>query len=143
MNVYEFTEQFRISLRKARRMEKMGVLCLDSSESEHGAEIRRQLSRGRPLTTSHFLRIIEEPPILRQLGRHRSKAESHMAALGNVGDEAAPREVAAHITDAARGDRDSIIVLVDWLKATVPTEPVTHHWAIRYLFGPPHSDLAS
>lgn len=111
MNIYEFAEEFRLSMRLARKLEKRGILNLDSGESEHGAEIRRQLSHGQPLTVSQILRIIENPSILRELGRYRCKAENELAALGDVLGEAAPREVAAHITDAAFYGEESIGVI--------------------------------
>jgi hypothetical protein len=136
MNIYEFCEKFRISLRKARKMDKAGVLRLDSGESEHGAEIRQQLRKGQPLTVAHFLYIIEEPTILSELCPYDEKAKNQLAALGDVNDEAAPREVAAYITDAARGDDEAIGILVGWLKGKIPAEAVTHHWvAIRLLMG--------
>ena len=103
MNIYEFCEEYRISIGKARKMETAGVLRLDPGESEHGAEIRQQLRKGQPLTVAQLLAIIEDPSVLRELGRYREKAESQLAALGDVEGEAAHREVAAYITDAARG----------------------------------------
>lgn len=137
MNLYEFSEEFRISIHKSRKMEKAGVLLLDSGESEHGAEIRFQLSRGQSLTVAQLLAILEEPSILCELGRYRDKAESQLAALGNAREEAAPFEVAAHIMDAAlRRDAEAVGVLIGWMKAVIPAEPVNHYWiAVRMLMG--------
>lgn len=138
MNLREFCEEYRISISKARKMDKEGVLRLDSGESEHGAEIRQHLSKGQPLTVAQLLEMIENPSILRDLGRYREKAESQLEALGDVRAEAAPGEVAAYITDAARRNEEAIGVLVEWLKSTIPFEPVTHHWiATRLLMGVP------
>jgi hypothetical protein len=140
MNLFEFAKEFRISIRKARLMQKMGVLRLENDESEHGAKIRQNLSRGQPLTVPQFLRMIEDPTILRELWRYRDKAESQLVALGDVHGEAAPREVAAYVSDAARGDKESINVLIDWMKTVIPSRPVTHHWlAVRLLMGIPAS----
>lgn len=138
MNIYEFSEKFRISLRKARKMDKAGVLRLDSGESEHGAEIRLQLRKGQPLTVAQLLYIIEDPAIMSELWPYDEKAKNQLAALGNVNDEAAPREVAAHITEAARGDDEAIGVLIGGMKEIIPIEPVPHHWiAVRLLMGLP------
>lgn len=138
MNLYEFCEKFRISLRKARKMDKAGVLRLDFDESEHGAEIRLQLRKGQPLTVAHLLYVVEQPAIMSELWPYDDKAKNQLAALGNVDDEAAPREVAAYIAEAARGDDEAIGILVRWMKEKIPAEPVAHYWvATRLLMGLP------
>lgn len=138
MNLYEFCEKFKISLRKARKMDKAGVLRLDFGESENGAEIRLQLRKGQPLTVAHLLYIIEQPAIMSELWPYDEKVKSQLAALGNVDDEAAPREVAAYIGEAARGDDEAIGILVRWMKEKIPAEPVAHYWvATRLLMGLP------
>lgn len=119
-------------------MYEADVLRLDEGESKYGAIIRSRLRKGQPLTVSQFLAMIEDPSILAVLGHYREKAERQLAALGNVGGEAAPLEVAAYISDAARRDIEAIRILVIWLKQIIPAEPVTHHWiAVRLLLGVP------
>lgn len=138
MNIYEFCEKYRISLRKARKMDKAGVLRLDAGESEHGAEIRLQLRKGQPLTVAQLIYIIEEPAIISELWPYDEKAKNQLAALGNVNDEAAPREVAAYITEAARGDEEAVGVVMDWAKEAIGPEPTNHHGlAVRLLMGIP------
>lgn len=136
MNLYEFCEKFRISLRKARNMEKTGVLRITSVGSEHGAEIRFQLQKGQPLTVAHLLYIIEDSAIMSELWPYGDKVKIQLAALGRVKDEAAPREVAAYISDAARRNQEAVEVLMRWAMEVIPAEPVTHHWlATRLLMG--------
>lgn len=138
MNIYEFCERFRISLQKARKMQAAGALLLDAGESEQGATIRRQLSKGQPLTVPQLLAMIEEPSILAELGHYRQKAKCALAALGDVKNEFAPKVVAAYISDAARGDIEAVSILVTWLKQIVPAEPVLHNWiSVRLLLGIP------
>lgn len=136
MNIYEFCEKFRISLGKAEKMRAAGVLLLDAGESKYGAVIRRQLSKGMALTVAQLLAMIEDSSILNELGRYAEKAQLQLAALGDVRNEVAPREVAAYISDAARRDKEAIGILVGWIKQILPAEPVTHDWiAVRLLLG--------
>ena len=137
MNIFEIAEKFKISIHTLRKLEKAGLLLTDYGESEHGARIRFQFAKGQSLTVAQQIEILEDPSILRELGPYRIKAEEEIASLGEVRGEAAPLEVAAHITDAAdRRDKDSIGVLIDWMKTVIPAEPITHHWlAVRLLMG--------
>ena len=136
MNLYEFCERYKISLRKGRRIKKDGSLPLESGGNEHGAEIRFQLRKGQPLTVAHLIIIIEQPTIISQLWPYNDKAKNQLAALGDVRNEAAPPDVAACIADAAQGDEQAIGILIGWMKEAIPVEPVTHHWlAVRLLMG--------
>ena len=58
MNLFEFTEKFKISLRKARAMEKAGVLRLDENTNERATEIRLLLSKGQPLTAAQLCELV-------------------------------------------------------------------------------------
>ena len=119
-------------------MYNAGILLLDAGESEYGAVIRRQLRKGQPLTVAHYLAIIEDPSILAELGRYRERAERKLAALGDAINEAAPKEVAAYISDAAKGDEEAIGILSDWIKQRLPAEAATPYWiAVRLLLGIP------
>lgn len=139
MNLYEISEKFGIPILKLRKLDKAGLLLTDVGESAHGARIRRQLSKGQPLTVAQQIEIVEDPSILRELGPYQISAEKEIASLGDVRGQAAPLEVAAHITNAAdRRNKDSIGVLIGWMTTVIPVEPVNHNWlAVRLLMGIP------
>lgn len=136
MNIYEFCEEFKISLGKARKMNKRGVLRLDG-DSEAAGEMRHYLGRGQALPAAHLVKLLEEPALLLDLGRYSDKSEQQIAELGaRVKDDAAPREIVAYIGDAAKGDAEAVAVLVEWLKEILPAKPVPHAFiAVRLLLG--------
>lgn len=136
MNLFEFCEKFKISLSKARAMLKADVLRLDENTSELAQEVRHLISRGQPLTAAHLCAMIEEPGLVLDLGRYAGKAQEQLDVLGNAKAGAAPKQVAAYISEAARGDREAVAVLVEWLKDIIPAKPVAHSFiAVRLLLG--------
>lgn len=136
MNIFEFCEHFHISLAKARKMNKAGILRLDENTSEAITEIRYALSRGQPLTAAQLVELVENPEGLVDLGRYASRAQDQLALLGDARGQAAPKLVAAYITDAAKGDPEAVGVLLNWLKSILPTQPVSHSFiAVRLLLG--------
>ena len=128
MNIYEFCETFSISMKKARRMEKEGVLRLDERENPSIAEIRRQLSKGQPLTVAQFTALADDPSILKDLGRYEREAKKQLLALGPAKECAAPLEIAAMISEASRGHDEALAVIIAWLKEIIPSYPVVHQW---------------
>lgn len=136
MNIFEFCERFHISLTKARKMNKAGVLRLDENTSEAITEIRHALSRGQPLTAAQLVELVESPSAVLDLGRYAARAQDELDALGDARGQAAPKLVAAYVTDAAKGDPEAVGVLLDWLKRILPTHPVSHSFiAVRLLLG--------
>lgn len=136
MNIFEFCERFHISLAKARKMNKAGVLRLDENTSEAITEIRYSLSRGQPLTAAQLVELVENPSAVLDLGRYASRAQDELDALGDAKAQAAPKLVAAYVTDAAKGDPEAVGVLLDWLKRILPAQPVSHSFiAVRLLLG--------
>lgn len=136
MNLFEFTEKFKISLRKARAMEKAGVLRLDENINERATEIRALLIKGQPLTAALLCWLVENPAQVWELGRYASRAQDELDALGDARGQAAPKLVAAYVTDAAKGDPEAVGVLLDWLKRILPAQPVAHSFiAVRLLLG--------
>lgn len=136
MNIFEFCERFHISLAKARKMNKAGVLRLDENTSEAITEIRHSLSRGQPLTAAQLVELVENPSAVLDLGRYASRAQDELDALGDARAQAAPKLVAAYVTDAAKGDPEAVGVLLDWLKRILPAQPVSHSFiAVRLLLG--------
>jgi len=136
MNIFEFCERFHISLAKARKMNKAGVLRLDENTSEAITEIRHALSRGQPLTAAQLVELVESPSAVLDLGRYADKAQEQLDALGDARAQAAPKLVAAYVTDAAKGDPEAVGVLLDWIKRILPAHPVSHSFiAVRLLLG--------
>lgn len=136
MNIFEFCERFHISLAKARKMNKAGVLRLDENTSDAITEIRHSLSRGQPLTAAQLVELVESPSAVLDLGRYASRAQDELDALGDARAQAAPKLVAAYVTDAAKGDPEAVGVLLDWLKRILPAQPVSHSFiAVRLLLG--------
>jgi hypothetical protein len=140
MNVFEFSERYAISLTKTRKIAKDNPHWFDERTNEKGLDIRAWLSQGKLLTAAQLCTLIEAPSLLLDLGKYADKAESQISALGNVKNEIAPREVAAYITDAAKGDADAVKVLVTWLRLILPAKPVNHAYiATRLLLGLPEN----
>lgn len=136
MNIFEYAEKYSISLKKARQQVKDGVLRLDETMDPQAVAIHDWLSQGQILTAAQLCVLIESPSIILDLGRYASNAEEQIHALGNAKGEAAPKMVAAYITDAARNDAEAVSVLVDWIKQILPVKPVSHHYiAVRLLLG--------
>lgn len=137
MNIYEFCEKYKISLTKARRMDRDKVLRLDGGENKAAAEMRHYLGRGQALPAAHLVALVEEPSILLDLGRYAERADAQLSELGpNVKDEAAPREIVAYIEGAAKNDPDAVDTLLGWLMEILPSKPVPHSFiAVRLLLG--------
>lgn len=136
MNIFEYAEKYQISLKKAREQLKDGILRLDESIAPQTVEIRDWLSRGQNLTSAQMCTLIESPGILLDLHRYAGKAQDQLDTLGDAKSEAAPKMVAAYITDAATGDEEAVRVLVDWIKQILPNKPVPHSYlAVRLLLG--------
>lgn len=136
MNLFDFCERFHISMAKARKMEKAGVLRLDENTSESLTAIRHALTKGQPLTAAQLVELVESPSAVIDLGRYASRAQDELDALGDAKGETAPKHVVAYVTDAAKGEPEAVGVLLDWLKAILPAKPVSHSYiAVRLLLG--------
>lgn len=134
MNLFEFAEKFKISLRKARAMEKADLLRLDETTSDLATELRLLLGRGQPLTAAQLCAMVDDPALVLDLGRYAGRAREQLDMLGKV--EPAPKAVAAYISEAARGDQAAVTVLLDWLQEIIPAKPVNHSFiAVRLLLG--------
>jgi hypothetical protein len=138
MNIAEFCQEFRISQKKAKAMQSRGVLLLVDDDTAQAAAIRQSLIKGQPLSALQLVHLVESPSALMQLGRYASKASDQLDAIGDALGERAPIEIAAAISDAARGDRESLEALAAWLVSVLPVEPVGHSWiAARLLLALP------
>jgi len=140
MNILEYCERYKISIPKARRQLKDGVLRLDECFSETLLEIRYYLSKGQRLPAAHIAYLIDNPKQIADLGNHAAKAQEQIEDVGNARQEAAPADVAAYIADAAKGDKEAVSILIDWLQSVIPDEPVGHSYlAVRLLLGVPEN----
>lgn len=139
MNIFEFAEKYNISLQKARKMNKAGLLRLDENTAPELSEILYNLSRGQQLTAAQLVYLIETRGAVTDTGRHAARVKQMIDDLrdGAGRIEPAPALVAAYVSDAAKGEAESVGVLVDWIKETLPpSRPVTHGYiAVRLLLG--------
>lgn len=139
MNIFEVSEEFKISLKKLRAMDKRGLLRLDNSASASDP-IRSTLMNSDPLPAWMLVQLVEEPGLLLELGKYAPAAETQVAALGKPEREIAPKIVAASITDAAKNDPEQVAILCNWLRLVIPARPVGHPYlATRLLLGVPAS----
>ena len=90
MNIFDYCERYSISLKKARKQMKDGVLRLDESMDPLTVEIRDWLSRGQNLTAAQLCVLYENPSILLDLHRYAHRAESQMVDIGDAISETAP-----------------------------------------------------
>lgn len=145
MNLFEISEKFDLSLKKARIMHKAGVLLVDKEENELVAKMRYYLARGQHLTLLQLLALLEDRSILDQLGRYYSDAEIQLDEIGDAVGQAAPLMVWASIYDASTGKgRDEAERIITWLKSVIPTNPVSHYFvASRLVVGSPAASRPS
>lgn len=143
MNIFEFCERYNIKQGKARRMDKDGVLRLDASSNAFDP-IRATLANCDPLSAAQLVQLVENPGGLLELGKYAPKAHEQLQALGKPENQAAPREVAANIWEAAKGETEAVEILVAWLKEILPARVVGHNYlAVRLLLGLPENQRAS
>lgn len=135
VNVFEFSEEFKISLAKARAIKKRFPHIFDGEDSRFDP-LRSTLAKGNRLTAQQLVGLIEAPGNLLELGKHAGTAERQLAALGDAKGQVAPVEVVANILEAAKGEPEAVEIMVNWLKSVIPDKPVEHAYlAVRLLLG--------
>jgi hypothetical protein len=98
--------------------------------------MRLKLCRDQQLSVGELMTLLNEAPLFRKLGKYEDRARAQTYELGYVRAGVAPAEVIKHIEGAAVGVRESVEVLMRWLKSVLPRGPVRYHWiAVRLLFG--------
>lgn len=139
MTLMEFCDKFRISHSKARRMMKAGVLLVSEMPNSAVIKIAETLAKRNPLSAADLCVLLESPSLALQLGRYSARALDQVDAIGDVAQGKAPHNVALAVADAARGDSDSVSILIDWIKRTLPDSgEVSHAWiACRLLLAMP------
>jgi len=136
MNIFEVCEKYQISLAKARKMEKGGVLRLDENTPEKVQEIRHLLMRGQPLSAAHLVELLDNAGWTLDLGRYADKAQSMLDELGDARAEKAPESVAMYIPDASSNVPEAVEILMRWAMKIIPAHPVRHNYlATRLLLG--------
>lgn len=137
MNVFEFAEEFKLSLAKARKIKKRFPQIFDEADSAMDP-LRATLAKGNRLTAPQLVELIENRAGLLELGKYAATAERELAALRNPQGQAAPKEVAANIMEAAKNEPEAVQILVNWLQEIIPAQPVEHAFiATRLLLGVP------
>lgn len=140
MNVFEFSEKYKISVAKSRKIAKDYPAIFEGEENPIASEIRHYLGRGQPLTAAHLVALVENPSIVMALGRYADRAQTQADELGNPKNEIAPKIIVATISDAAKGEPESVERLLDWLETIIPAKPVMHSYiAVRLLLGVPEN----
>lgn len=132
MNAYQIAKRFNLSLTKSKKIAK--AMSVPKPKDRRTAEMRLNLSRGLHLSARNLLALLMEPGLIKKLGDYENIAREQLNDLGDVAAEAAPTQVTQHIASAAAGDRDSVEIVMGWLKRTLPAKPVRFHWiAVRLL----------
>ncbi len=118
-------------------LERRGFLKSAAAENPELAQIERTLRRGNHLTAIQLVHLIENPGWLFELGNISFDAERQLEALGDAKRDAAPVEVVVAAHSAAVNKSEDVVVLMEWMKATIPPDgEVSHHYlAVRLLLG--------
>lgn len=139
MNIFEFAEEFRLSLAKARKIKKRFPQIFNETDSSFDP-LRATLAKGNRLTAPQLIELIENRSGLLEMGKYTAAAQRELAALGDPVAQAAPKEVVANLMEAARNEPEAVQILVDWLRSIVPAKPVSHAFiATRLLLGIPET----
>lgn len=134
MDAFEIAERCDISLKKARNVAK-ALSLRTGRKDERSAKMRLKLCRNRQLSVWELMALLNEASLFRKLGKYENQALAQTYALGNVRAGVPPVDVRKHIEGAALGHRESVGVLMRWLKSVLPPAPVSYHWiAVRLLF---------
>lgn len=130
---FQIAERCDISLKKARKLAKAFSLRTGKKD-ERAAKMRLKLCRDEQLTVCQLMALLNEASLFRKLGKYENRALAQTYVLGNVRAGAAPLNVIKHIDGAAAGHRESVEIIMRWLKSVIPPWPIRYHWiAIRLL----------
>lgn len=138
MNIFEIHEKSGVSLRALRKLEKLGVLRLESVDPMV-ERMAYMLGKSQQLPVDALAALVEDPGLLLELGRYAGEAEFQVSSLGKVDRDKAPADVAAEIEQAAKGDDAAVEKIAHWLQTIIPKDcAVGHHFvAVRLLLGVP------
>lgn len=133
MDAFDIAERCDISVKKARKVAKAFSLPTGRRD-ERSADMRDKLCRNQQLSVKQLLTLLNDWALFRKLGKYENRARAQIFELGNVRADAAPCDVTNHIEAAATGNRESVEIIMRWLKSKIPPWPVRSHWiAVRLL----------
>lgn len=135
MNIYQLSVKAQIPVVRLRKLEKLGALKVDG-ENEFIDRLIFHMRKNSVLTAAQCLTLIEASDLLDELHaakpRYAKRAREQLQILGDV--LPAAREATAAIAGASRGDDDESLIVAEWLKSILPSDPVPHAWvAVRLL----------
>lgn len=139
MNIFQLSNKSGIPLAKLRKLEKLKALIVDPENGFLDGLIFHM--RGNQiLSTAQLLTLVEDPDLLDDLAavkpRYASRAREQIAALGDISQHHAPRDVTAAVMGASRGDDDDGLIIATWLMGVLPGAPVPHAWVTVRLLAP-------
>lgn len=133
MDAFEIAERCDISRKKAREVAK-ALSLRTRRKDERAAVMRLILCRDQQLSVKQLLMLLHDGALFRKLGKYEDCARKQVYALGHVRAGAAPLDVVRQIDAAATGNRESVEIIMRWLKSVIPPWPVRSHWiAVRLL----------
>ena len=136
MDIHQVAERFRVSVRKLRAMEKLGILKLEP-ENPYLSKVRYYVGKSQPIPVLPLLYLVENPDAILELGKSVYEAQSQVDALELEDNSAAPAAISMTVDLAATRDNPAAVEgLCDWLQAVIPSRPVPYHFlAVRLLLG--------
>lgn len=137
LSTHELAAKYNVSVKLIRRMIQGGDLQRQGKD-DPAAEIRARLSNDDvQLSVEQLLGLLGDRRIIHDLGRRKDRAREQLGLLGDVRGSAAPPHVTACIRDAARGDPESVTIIMAWIKTVLPPRGVVRYqWVgVRLLIG--------
>lgn len=136
MNIFEFSDKYKISVPKVRKIAKDYPALFDAGDNPMAGAMRHYLGRGQSLTAEHLCTLIEQPSLMLALGKYAESAQAQVDALRKPRLEVAPPEITAIIGEASKGEADAVHALTLWLQNVIPAERVMHSYiGVRLLLG--------
>ena len=138
LTIHEIADEFRISLRKLRAMQKRGCLRCEDSGDPLADEIAAHLKTGRGLSVRHLIALSKKPGLLGELGQRQDAARTQLEALGHL--EPAPASLWPEMAPAASHDAEAVAKLVAWARGAIGNRRVNHHYlAVRLILAVPEA----
>lgn len=137
LSPHELAAKYGVRVKLIRRMIREGDMERQGKD-DLAAEIRTRLANDDPqLSVEQLLGLLGDRRIIRELGARKDQAREQLGLLGDVKASAAPPHVTACIRAAARGDPESVAIIMAWIKSVLPSQgAVRYQWlGVRLLAG--------